>query len=237
MDNTTKGERKALKKGVWRIWIPMLVMAALTCGLHCTGNHKGEDKEVYKRIETAVRELDLDNPEAIDSLAQMIREKSWKEPRKVVEILHSAKGKDAEKAAAVLLELGDLALFPLLERIDLTEPDSAVWEMKLAVDIYLANRSRIVKILDEMLEDTTVVEPGISLANVEEPPPPKRVCDEAYLMMRTLFALEDEETKLANTDVFLDMTDEERDAEIKRSRETGKWTSLVEQVYTEDEEY
>ena len=165
----------------------------------------------------------------------MICEKSWKEPRKVVEILHSAESKDAEKAAAVLLELGDLALIPLLERIDLTEPDSAVWEMKLAVDIHLANRSRIVKIIDEMLEDTTVVEPGVSLVHVEEPPVPKRVCDEAYLIMRTLFALEDEETKLANTDVFLDMTDEERDAEINRSRKTGKWTSLVEEVYSEDE--
>ena len=117
----------------------------------------------------------------------------------------------------------------------MSDPDSAVWEMKLAVDIHLANRSRIVKIIDEMLEDTTVVEPGVSLVHVEEPPVPKRVCDEAYLIMRTLFALEDEETKLANTDVFLDMSDEERDAEIKRSRKTGKWTSLVEEAYTEDE--
>jgi len=126
-------------------------------------------------------------------------------------------------------------LAPLLEKVDLSDPDSAVWEMKLAVDIHLANRSRIVKIIDEMLEDTTVVEPGVSLVHVEEPPVPKRVCDEAYLIMRTLFALEDEETKLANTDVFLDMSDEERDAEIKRSRKTGKWTSLVEEAYTEDE--
>jgi len=232
-----KGKNIDLRKVVQRIFILLITSAVLISGISCSQNYKKEDKDVYKRIETAIHELDLDDAQALDSLVQRIREKSWKEPRKVVEILHSGEDKDSEKAAAVLLELGDIALVPLLEKVDLSDPDSAVWEMKLAVDIHLANRAHVVKLLEEMLEDTTVVEPGVSLVHVEEAPVPKRVCDEAYLIMRTLFALEDEDTRLMNTDAFLDLSDEERDTEIKRARESGKWTSLVEQAYEEDKTY
>ncbi|MFQ6008775.1 MAG: hypothetical protein ACE5K8_07485 [Candidatus Zixiibacteriota bacterium] len=235
MDKTTGEE--ALRKVIGRVLIALVIPAGISAGWGCTENNKGEDKNVYKRIESAVQELDLDNSEAIDSLALEIRERSLKDPRKVVDILHSGENKDAEKAAAILLELGDLALAPLLEKVDLSDPESTVWEMKLAVDIHLANRARVVKLLEEMLEDTTMVEPGVSLVHVEEAPVPKRVCDEAYLMMRVLFALEDEETRLMNTDAFLDLSDEERDAEIKRARESGKWSSLVDQAYEEDKTY
>ncbi len=197
-------------------------------GLGCSENHKKEDNVVYKRIETAVHELDPDDVQALESLAQRVREKSLKEPRKIVDLLHSKDKKDRENAAAVLLELEHLAFEPLVEKIDLSNPEDAVWEMELAVDLHLADRARLVKILDEMLKDTTVVEPKVMAVEIEEEPVTQRVCDKAYLMMRKLFALEDEETHLVNVEAFLNMSDKERDAEIERAVKTKKWQALEE---------
>jgi hypothetical protein len=134
------------------------------------------------------------------------------------------------------MNIGDLAMAPLLESIDRSNPEGLVWDMEMAVKIQLENRNRIVRILDQMLVDKRVLKEPEPPLQVEEIPPSRRVCDNAYLMMRSLFAIqEDEEELLTNTDVFLDMSDEQRDAEIDRAKETKKWISLVEKALEEDE--
>jgi hypothetical protein len=205
-------------------------------GVNCTRDNEGGESEMRRRIETAITELDPNDDDELNDIARVIQEGSWENPRKVVDILHSDNEEDSERAALVLMNIGDLPMTPLLELIDRSKPESLVWDMEMAVKIQLENRNRIVRILDQMLLDKRVLKEPESPLQVEEIPPSRRVCDDAYLMMRSLFALqEDEEELLTNTDVFLDMSDEQRDAEIDRAKETKKWISLVEKALEEDE--
>ncbi len=191
---------------------------------------------MLRRIETAITELDPNDDDELNEIARVIQEVSWENPRKVVDILHSDNEEDSKRAALVLMNIGDLAMAPLLESIDRGNPESLVWDMEMAVKIQLENRNRIVRILDQMLVDKRVLKEPEPPLQVEGIPPSRRVCDQAYLMMRSLFAIqEDEEELLTNTDVFLDMSDEQRDTEIDRAKETKKWISLVEKALEEDE--
>jgi hypothetical protein len=103
-----------------------------------------------------------------------------------------------------------------------------IGDLELAVDAQLANRSRIVAALDGMLDDTTLLKTEKLSGHVEEQPVPTRVCDEAYMLLRRLLAREDTEAVIFNRQAFLDMTDEERDAEIERLRTSHEWTVLIE---------
>lgn len=190
---------------------------------------------MLRRIETAIRELDPNDDDELNNIAWAIQEESRENPRKVVEVLHSENKEDSKRAALVLMSIGDLAMTPLLESIDSGNPESLVWDMERVVSIQLENRNRIVRILDQMLLDKRYLKEPEPPLQVEETPPSRRVCDQAYLMMRSLFAIqEDEEELLTNTDVFLDMSDEQRDDEIDRAKETKKWISLVEKALEED---
>jgi len=185
---------------------------------------------VYKGIEAEIRELNPDDPKQVDSLKQMIQERGWKQTRKIVELLHSDDEKLSQNAMGILMELGDLSLTPLLEASEEASPEARVRDLKQVVELQLNNRNRLVKNLEAMLIDKTVLPPKILPIGVEEVPPIRRVCDEAYLMMRLLFAIEDEDAEFDNKDAFLEMSDEERDAEIERVRDSQKWITLVEKL-------
>lgn len=188
-----------------------------------------------KGISSIIKDLDPDDDEQLASLVKIIREKSLKEPRELVQILHSKDEEAAEKAAAVLLEIQDLALISLLAEPNPDEIEDFIWDVQAILAAHLYNRSRIVKILEALLLDKTPLELPVFPMDVEETPVQRRACDEAYLMMRRLFALEDEETELINTELYLDMTDEERDAEINKVKKTKKWLSLLDRMDEEDE--
>ena len=71
---------------------------------------------------------------------------------------------------------------------------------------------------------------------VEEKPIPRRVCDEAYLMLRKLLSYkEDEESLMTNERLFLRMTNEEKDKEIERLKSSKEWISLSEYFLEEGE--
>ncbi len=204
-------------------------------GADCTKDNEGGESEMLRRIETAIRELDPNDDDELNNIARAIQEESRQSPRKVVEVLHSENKEDSKRAALVLMNIGDLAITPLLESIDSGNAESLVWDMEMAVSIQLENRNRVVRILDQMLLDKRYLKEPEPPLKVEGTPPSRRVCDQAYLMMRKLFAIqEDEEELLTNTDVFLDMSDEQRDAEINRAKETRKWISLVEKALEEN---
>jgi len=220
-----------------RTWIRILIiLIATVSGTNCTKNTEGGESEMYEGIVETIRELDSEDYAGIDSFAQRIRTKSWKNPMELVNILHADEDDESSKAALVLVRIGDLAMTPLLDSISRDNPEGLVWDMNTVVSIQLDNRSRIVKVLDEMLTDKRYLDLPSPPPDVEEIPPSRRVCDEAYIMTRLLFALEEDEAQLLdNTDVFLDMSDEERDAEIERARKTKKWISLVDRMLEEED--
>jgi hypothetical protein len=146
----------------------------------------------------------------------------------IVKMMHSENQKDAENARGVVMEMGDLALAPMLDNLTPDKPHDFVWDLQQIATFQLENRARIVRWLDDMLLDKKILPPLTISLEAEEKPPPMRMCDHAYLLMRQLFALEDEETELINKDLYLDFSDDERDQEIKRATQSKKWISLLE---------
>ena len=209
-----------------RPMVIIAIIAAVACLPSCSDKDTGGEDEVFKGIAASIKELNPENEQQLEDLARIVRERSFKDIRKLVEIMHGEDQDAADKAAALLQELDDLPAGPILEALDMEDPEMMIWEMQQVVSRHAHIRSRIVAKLEEMLKDKTPLPSRLLPDDVEEMPVERRVCDEAYLMLRSLMALEDSDTKLANSDVFLDMSDEERDEEIERVRKSGEWITL-----------
>lgn len=178
-----------------------------------------------------IRNTDISDEEGLESIASSIQLESWDDPRKVVQLLHGKGSEDFEKAAAVTLLLGDLIFTPVIESFDSENPDSAVWDIETIVDIQLTNRKRITALLYVLLEDTrSVMIPD--MGEEEESYRPRRVCDESYLQLRRLTAMaEEEEDQMLNMKLFLEMNNDDRDAEIGRIKSSQEWTNLLDRLY------
>jgi hypothetical protein len=181
-----------------------------------------------------LRELDFENDKELRNLANAVSEKSLKDPRAMVKALHSEDENESLKASSVLLNIEDLALGPLFEALSPEVPERWVWDMQTVVDLQVNNRLRIAEALETMLDDKRPVEmpehPG-----AEEQSVPRRVCDEAYLLMRKLLAFEEtEEEQFFGGRDFLSSSDEEKDSEIRRARTSKRWAPLTEQFSQEE---
>lgn len=183
----------------------------------------------YKRLNQQIAETKLDDTKTLDSMAAAILEKSLREPREVVGSVHSEDLDIRATASSLLLRLGNLVVTPMLDSIDDDIPEDYVWDMQTATKLHLETRSRIVKILEKMLADTRPVQVGNPFAFREQKPTPRRICDEAFLLLRQLTAIaESEEERTFNEEAFLGMEDQERDSEIRRFLQTKIWRSLIE---------
>jgi hypothetical protein len=183
-----------------------------------------------------LRELDSGDDEGLRKLANAVSEKSLKDPRALVNVLHSDDEDDSLRAASVILDVGGIAQGPILDALNPDAPERLIWDMQTVVELQVNGRTSIAKNLENMLDDKRPVplpEPSLS---EEEKLVPRRVCDEAYLMMRKLLAFEEtEEERFFNTDEFLNKTDVEKDAEIQRARTSKRWIPLAQQ-FSETEE-
>ena len=140
----------------------------------------------------------------------------------------------SDKAAALLVELNDLATIPLLDAPDPSGVVERVWVLRGAVGAQLEVRERILARLDRMLDDRTPFPPRQNAGPIEEPEPERRACDEAYVLMREFISFgESELTQLMNIEAFLHLPEEERDEEIRKAKGTRTWTQLVENVEEE----
>ncbi|MBS7635202.1 hypothetical protein KEJ34_06920 [Candidatus Bathyarchaeota archaeon] len=191
---------------------------------------EGKNLVYVKDLLFILREIDIGDEKGFKRLAKAIIEESSETPKRTAEIHHSEDEDDSGKATSIILEIGDLALTPLLESLKSEIPEQYVWDMKTVVNIQIENRLKIAKILEKMLDDKRLLQiPDIPIG-VEESPPPRRVCDEAYLMLRHLLAFEEAEEEFLNSVMFLGMSDEEKDAEIERFKSTKRWVALSEQI-------
>lgn len=155
-------------------------------------------------------------------------EKDLREPvRSATQLWMSPDAAMSGKAMALLLGVDDLAIVPLME-IDPPTPADKVWAMRMAVDAELALRKKMVAKVDVLLDDKTPI-PMAKPPRAERVPPPRRVCDEAYLLMRRMVHFgEDPITAQAEASYFLDLTDAEKDAAIRKARSSGMWNRVVE---------
>jgi len=106
-----------------------------------------------------------------------------------------------------------------------------VWRLRSLVEGELQLRERLLSRLDPLLEDRTAVPMPPPPGDAEEPVLPRRVCDEAYLLVRHM--LNPQEGPLTfqlNSREFLGMSDKEKNAEIEKARKTRTWTQFVEPI-------
>jgi len=187
-------------------------------------------------ISSILKSLNPEDEKGLEALTEKVVLKAREEIRNLINIMHLGNKIEADKASSVLLDLGDLVLNPMLDSLDSDNAENYIWEMETVVSLQLLNRSKIAKVFNDMLLDERTLKKPDFFGAVEEEYIIRRVCDEAYLMMRRLLALEeDEEEQFINKDVFLNMSDEEKDNEISRVKSTKKWINLTTLFLNEDE--
>jgi hypothetical protein len=215
----------------------LYLILVLFLSVSCKDPSKYEElKMETKTLESQLKEIKLSDNKKLDSLSKAISEESLKDANELVRILHSGKEDESKKASMVLMSIGDLAVNPMLESLDTKNADNYAWEMDVILSQYLQNRNRIKIVLNSMLLDKRQLKGPYLQGFVEETPVPRRVCDEAYIMLRRLTAFkENEEDLMMSEKVFLDMTDDLKDKEIDRIKSSKEWISLLEHLSDEGE--
>lgn len=130
-------------------------------------------------------------------------------------------------ARAVLNEMEEAALDPLLKTNGRPEPDEQVWRMTMVVETIGDLRRSAAAMLDRQLTDKRPA-PLPSMPGAEERDPTRRVCDEAYLLMSRLTVTDpDGEAFLLRMRQFSRMPESARNSEIQRARKSAVWRGLL----------
>jgi hypothetical protein len=203
----------------------------------CTKANKNEVKKMdEKSLAARISEIKIMENTKLDSLGEEIKTKARNDTYELIKILHSGNKDNSQKASMVLMSLGDLLISPMISSLDTDDADNYSWEMDVILSAHLENRNKICRILNSMLLDKRQLTGPELEGAVEEKPVPKRVCDEAFLMLRRLIAYnENEEELMSNERIYLDMTNDERDKEIDRFKSSNEWISLSEKMLNEGE--
>lgn len=132
-----------------------------------------------------------------------------------------------EKARAVLNDMEEAALNPLLNVKPQLVPEDQVWRMTMVVETVSDLRRSAAAMLAQQLSNKQPAPVPMPEA-VEEREPPRRVCDEAYLLMSRLVAANPQsEDFVLHMRQFVQLPEARRDAEIQRARQSAAWRSLI----------
>jgi hypothetical protein len=152
-------------------------------------------------------------------------------PNAVVTVFLGADERVSGRAQLLLAHLDDLAIVPLVEAPNPSSADQRAWMMIRSVKAELALRQRIIARLDKMLDDRAPLE-NPSFGPTEKAPPRRRVCDEAYALMRQIVHFGESKGKAeVEIDVFMNSPDKFKDAQIEKARKSATWNQAI----TEDD--
>ncbi|WP_394823277.1 hypothetical protein [Pendulispora albinea] len=135
-------------------------------------------------------------------------------------------GAFAHNANMLLINLEDLAIVPLVES-NPTSPKARVDTVTQAVEAELVLRRKSIARRDKLLDDRTPV-PIETCGHPEKEPPPRRVCGEAYVLMRQIvnFGKSGVDARV-DARMFLHAPDDFEDAQIARARQSGIWNRAL----------
>jgi low affinity Fe/Cu permease len=195
-----------------------------------------KEKKMNTSLPATIRALSLNDTKAIENLAITITTKNQGDIRALIGMIHDVNEDEDDhlKARMVLLSCGGIAR-PLMDSLTMDRPGDLIWDVKALCNLHEERTKAIVELLEKLLRDTRPVPPPELLGTVEEKPPEKRICDDAYLLLRKLFAYENDELQFMNERIFLNMEFTERDAEIARFQKTKTWKTLLNPEQTERE--
>lgn len=190
-------------------------------------NSKGDTVMTGDEIAAELRRLDFRDQAGIDRLARLVVDQTRTSLRSVVTLASGPDQALAQKARSLLSNVDDLAIVPLLEGPEPSDPFARVWQMNTVMSAQLELRDRVVAKLDSMLTDKTSI-PWQTIEPIEGVPQPSRVCDEAYLMVRRLLNTKEGKMQfLHESEAFLSLSDKAKDAEILKAKKSRAWTNLV----------
>jgi hypothetical protein len=202
-------------------------LVALRVNADSNQTHKGDECMTPNELVEALRKADPTRESVIVSLSRSAAQQALAPIRAVVTLLNDPDPKMFRKAALLISEIGDLAIVPLLESPEPRAAPDKLWNMETVLGAHLAVRDRIVARLDLMLTDKTRITWG-TVGPAEEKPQPSRVCDEAYLLMRRLLNTgEGKMESIHQRKAFLSLSDQEKDAEILKAKQSRAWSNLV----------
>lgn len=170
---------------------------------------------------------DRDAPDALHDLAAQLAGEISDAPEAIVQVWTTGPQAEASKAGSMVLDLEELTLRPMLEACESSALDWRLRFMDAAVETELHLRAAVLKKLDGLLGDATVL-PGSELSKSLEPGArPVRVCDEAYVWVRRLVKVEDPKDGFGSEPAFLKLDHAERTKEIQRWKRAPVWAELL----------
>jgi hypothetical protein len=165
---------------------------------------------------------------AAASLASRARAATLALPARAVELAAGAQGDRVAQARVLVGRLEELAAGALLDAAP-ADASTEVWMVAAASAAIVGLRSRVALRIQSMLTDRRLLPSGPADPRVEEPVRPRRVCDEAYLMLRELLNTGESRTAFVmDRWAFLRLPEPERDAEIARAAAGQPFARLLE---------
>lgn len=158
-----------------------------------------------------------------EALGERVVNDAWVAPRSLLMLSRSGGDRALASAArAVADELGLLMLTPLLELGPPPGPAGIATYFDDLVRAELDLRARVTKALVGHLEDTRDVPYFEELkgAPPDQKPVPRRVCDAAYLALRRMGKLGDDDQR---SEDFLELQPSFRDRLVAEGKQTGDW--------------
>jgi len=203
----------------------MVALAACTSALSQSG---GEKSMAQPKLSATLKGMSLEDDAGFQALARKIAADCDTQAHELVELAHAQPEAEAQKASAVLMALESHAFPALLAGVHAEDPKDYVWDAQTLTDILAESRRRLIALLDKMLDDKRDHPMPDLGPKVEEKFRPRRVCDEAYLLERTLlYPNESEDDRYMNARMFLKLSVADRDHEIFHARRTRKFGNFM----------
>jgi hypothetical protein len=139
-------------------------------------------------------------------------------------------GHPSARGRSVLAGLGETAVAAIETAIAAQEPVPDVWLLFTVADGVASAESSVTARLRAALSDRRVAPQPPAARFMEETPPSRRVCDEAYLGLRRILHAESLLQYLMESQHFLFLPVEARNAEVEACRETGAFTRFLDDV-------
>ncbi|HEY3244334.1 MAG TPA: hypothetical protein VGM03_13390 [Phycisphaerae bacterium] len=181
-------------------------------------------QDVIERLRAAV------TPQALQALGQELNSEILDGPRAVVQSWVTGDEPTADKASFVVLEMGNAATGALLAE---GEGATVAWRFRLvrmAVENHWRLRTQGLEGLEPQLTNRTALRASLLPAPQEPGTASRRICDESYILIRTLLADEAAAGPDAFTPAaFLKQPEEARDAEIRAWTQSESWKTLHEE--------
>ena len=171
------------------------------------------------------------NIPALRAVVERVRREILLLPAAAVRIADASGDDRSVNARALLGGLAELAVAPLLQPPFPAQADREMSRLEDAVVAVVALRAQVADELRARLGDHRPVPMPPPPPGIEEQPFSRRVCDEAYLLLRELTNLGEGRGAFAlDARAFLRQSDEEKDAEIARVAAGQAFTRLVEDL-------